>query len=257
MCDESSPAPTRGMTNARVAWWIASLCALACAAACGGGDDGGDGSGGGTPDSGIFDPGDGDGEPDAGHQEPTDECAASCDGCCDGDACLSGTSPSACGVGGGACDVCDPGFVCGVGACTVDRTSRWDVLADSGDVFEDNAGGTPWDPSGGLPDPYVHMTINDGVEDLEEDSAAKADTLAPSWNEVVLADLPAGALVDSGLTTTLYDDDPLVDPSDSMGTCVVTLDDADFTGDVLTAVCAADPDAEVRGWTLRLRLIRK
>jgi len=253
MCDESSPAPTRSMTNARVAWWIASLCALAGAAACGGGDDG---DGAGTPDAGIFDPGGGD-DPDAGHDPPSEECAATCDGCCDGDACLSGSSPNACGVGGGVCAVCDPGFVCGVGACTVDRTSRWDVLADTGEVFMDNLGGGTWDPVGGLPDPYVDMATTDGIDDLTGSTPAKADTLAPSWNHVVLADVPAGALVDNGVSTTILDDDPAIDPSDSMGTCVVAIGDPDFTGNDVTAVCAANPDEDVRGWTLHLRLIRK
>lgn len=248
MCDESRAPPTRGMTNAASAWWIGALCALASAGACASDD------GGGTPDAGIFDPGD----PDAGDDDPpTEECAATCDGCCDGDACLTGNSPTACGGGGGACEVCDPGFVCGVGACTVDRTSRWDVLADSADVFEDNVGGGTWDPAGGLPDPYVRMTINDGVEDLEGSTDSPADTLTPSWNQVVLADVPAAALVDNGVTTTILDDDPLLDESDSMGTCTVTLDDPDFTGNSLTAVCAPNFDAGVRGWTLRLRLIRK
>jgi hypothetical protein len=237
------------MTTRSTALWIAALCVLHVACSS---DDGGGGDTPGAPDGGS-----GGGDPaDASHQ-PTEECADTCDGCCDGDACLTGESPNACGVAGSACEVCDPGFVCGVGACTVDRTSRWDVLADSADVFEDNAGGSPWDPSGGLPDPYANMKINDGVEDLEGSTDSPADTLAPSWNQVVLVDVPAGAILDSGIDTTILDDDPLLDESDSMGTCVVTFDDSDFTGNNLTAVCQPDIDAGRRGWTLRLRLIRK
>lgn len=211
---------------------------------------------GGTPDAGGVDPGP-DPEPDAGHDPPTEECAASCDGCCDGDACLSGTSPNACGSAGGVCAVCDPGFVCQLGGCTVDRTSRWDVVVDSGDVFEDNNGGGTWDPAGGLPDPYVDLVTTDGFEELKGSSAARADTLAPSWNQVVLADVPAAALVDSSLSTTVLDDDPVIDPSDSMGTCTIPIGDADFTGDALTFVCPFDEGAGARGWTLRIRLIRK
>jgi len=248
MCDESGAAPTRGMTNATTRPWFAAF--LAIAAACsGGGDD--DPAGG--PDAGrISDP---DGRPDAGR--PSEECAATCGGCCDGDACLSGTSPNACGEEGEACAVCDPGFVCGEGGCTVDLTSRWDVLADSANVFEDNAGGTPWDAGGGLPDPYVEMKTNDGVDDLDGTTDAKGDTLAPQWNQVVLEDVPAGALVDNGIETTILDDDPLLDPSDPMGTCRVGFTDADFTGNTVTAVCPFDADAGARGWTLRFRLIRK
>lgn len=199
----------------------------------------------------------GDPEPDAGNDPPTEECQATCDGCCDGDACLSGTSPNACGSAGAACAVCDPGFVCELGGCTVDRTSRWDVLADTGDVFEDNMGGGSWDPLGGMPDPYVDLVTSDGIEEITGSSAARADTLAPDWNQVVLSDVPASALVDNGIATTVLDDDPAIDPSDSMGTCVISIGDADFTGDALTFVCPFDEGAGVRGWTLRIRLIRK
>jgi hypothetical protein len=235
------------MTTAARHLWIAALCILGTACAS---DDGGSGGDMGGPDGG----GDPDVRPDGG--TPTEQCADTCDGCCDGDSCMSGESPSACGTGGAACEACDPGFVCALGACTVDRTSRWDVLADSADVFEDNAGGTLWD-TGGLPDTFVRMKINDGVEDLEEETGSRDNTLAPSWNDVVLEEVPAGALVDSGIETTLLDDDPFPNPSDSMGTCIVTFDDSDFTGDNLTAVCQPDLDAGRRGWTLRLRLIRK
>lgn len=239
------------MTTRSTALWFAAVCALTAACSS---DDGGSGGGGG-PDAGVIDPGGG--TPDGGGQPPTEECAASCDGCCDGDACLSGTSPNACGLDGEACEVCDPGFVCAEGGCTVDPTSRWDVLADSAEVFEDNAGGTPWDSGGGLPDPYVEMKTNDGVEDVDGSTDASADTLAPAWNEVVLEDLPAGALVDKGISTTILDDDGVLNDSDSMGTCRITFDDADFTGDNLTAVCSPDLEAGRRGWTLRFRLIRK
>ncbi|HEU5058648.1 MAG TPA: hypothetical protein VFU21_19075 [Kofleriaceae bacterium] len=232
------------------------LCALTVLGACSGGDDeGGGGDGSGAPDAGVGGPDDP--GPDAGLDPPTEQCAATCDGCCDGDACLSGTSPNACGSAGGACAVCDPGFVCELGGCTVDRTSRWDVLADSGEVFEDNAGGSSWDPSGGLPDPYVDMTTTDGIDDLAGSSSAQGDTLAPIWNQVVLGDVPASALVDNGLSTTVLDDDPVIDPSDSMGTCLISIGDADFTGDTVTFDCPFDQEAGARGWTLRLRLIRK
>ena len=119
------------------------------------------------------------------------------------------------------------------------------------------AGGGAWDPAGGLPDPYVDLVTTDGIEDLTGSSAARADTLAPNWNQVVLADVPAAALVDSGLSTTVLDDDPLVDPSDPMGTCLIEIDDSRFTGDAFTSVCPFDERAGARGWTLRLRLIRK
>jgi len=238
------------MTTAAKQLWIAALCILgpACASDDGGGEAGTADGGTGLADAGRS-------TPDA--RQPSDECATTCDGCCDGDACLSGTSPNACGEEGEACRACDPGFVCGEGICTVDRTSRWDVLADSADVFEDNAGGTKWDGGGGLPDTYVEMTTNDGVDDLHGSTGSKEDTLKPSWNQVVLEDVPAGGLVDVGLETTLLDDDPLWDPSDSMGTCTIPIGDGDFTGNNVTFVCPFDSDAGARGWTLRLRLIRK
>ena len=72
-----------------------------------------------------------------------------------------------------------------------------------------------------------------------------------------MADVPPSALVDHGLEATVLDDDPVVDPSDSMGTCHIPIADGAFTGDAVTFVCPFDADAGARGWTVRLRLIRK
>lgn len=43
---------------------------------------------------------------------------ANCMGCCDGDRCVSGASLAACGLGGGACEVCAIGAMCGATGCS-------------------------------------------------------------------------------------------------------------------------------------------
>jgi hypothetical protein len=184
---------------------------------------------------------------------PPGGCGPStCDGCCDGDVCVSGNAPTACGAAGADCAVCGPDYLCQEATCRVDRASRWDVIADSGDVFEDNAGGGSWDVAGGLPDPYVRMETSDGIDDFSGSTDNQGNTLTPVWDQLVLDSVPAAALLDDGILTTLMDDDGVGD--DSMGSCNIVLDDGDFDEELLVVDCPFSPPT--RGWTLRFHLRR-
>jgi hypothetical protein len=219
---------------------------IVLASACGGGGGGDD-----TPGDDVDEPdaGPGPGEPDA-----SAACGPSnCNGCCDGNACRTGNADDACGGGGAACASCEADFTCQAAACAVDPASRWDVLAISGSVFADNAGGSAWDPLGGLPDPFVDMTTQDGPDMFHGTTAAIGDTLTPSWDVVVLDAVPARALVMTGLVVTVLDDDP-VDADDSMGACSVVFDDAMFDGGAVAYECPTSGDT--RGWTLTIQLRR-
>ena len=68
----------------------------------------------------------------------------------------------ACGAGGGVCSVCEWGVSCSAGTCTTEIASgqQFYIAVASVVVVENNAG-TPWDATGGLPDPYV--CFNDGT----------------------------------------------------------------------------------------------
>ena len=214
---------------------------LASACSGGGGDDsvGDDGN---SPDGRP-------GDPDA-----SSTCGpATCNGCCDGDTCRAGTAAEACGGGGAACTACGADFLCEAAACAIDPASRWDVLAVSATVFADNTGGSAWDPFGGLPDPFVAMSTQDGPDLFQGATSPIADLLDPTWNVVVLDAVPARALVGPGLDTTMYDDDP-VDADDSMGSCIVRFDEAMFDGNTIAYECPTAGDT--RGWTLSLQVRR-
>jgi hypothetical protein len=222
---------------------------IVLASACGGGGGGDD-----TP--GDDTPGD-DTSPDGDPGDPDSSTACgptTCDGCCDGDTCRAGNAPEACGGGGAACAACEADFSCQAAACAVDPASRWDVLAVDATVFPDNVGGTAWDSLGGLPDPFVEMSTQDGPDVFEGVTAAIGDTITPAWNAVALDAVPARALVTTGLLITVYDDD--LDADDSMGSCTVTFadDDAIFDGDPVAYECPTS--GGTRGWTLSLQLRR-
>jgi N-acetylneuraminic acid mutarotase len=53
------------------------------------------------------------------HERTDSGCsAATCAGCCNGDACVTATDSLRCGTGGGACEACDESHSCAAGACT-------------------------------------------------------------------------------------------------------------------------------------------
>jgi hypothetical protein len=232
------------------------LLTLTLSAACGGGDDDASGDLGTTIDAGDTGGDDSDDSSDDGDDAPPPACADTCDGCCDGETCLSGDASDACGLGGNACAVCGPDFVCGEGACSVDPASRWDVLAVRATVFEDNSGGGSWDPLGGLPDVFLNMRSEDSPEVFEGESTVIDDTLAPEWNQVILEDVPARGLTGSGLQIELLDSD--LAANDAMGRCDFAVGQDAFGEGELVAECGRNDEVDppVRGWSLTWRLRR-
>jgi hypothetical protein len=169
-----------------------------------------------------------------------------CVGCCSGDTCLAGDSSTACGTGGVACEDCGTHRTCGDGGCVVSETSRWDVVAIDGVVPEQDGAGEAWDPWGGLPDPFVRMSVTDDPETIVRDSVVVSDTTTPSWLDPVLTDVPARAL-EPGIQISVFDDD--YDYNDPMGQCLVEVTEEHFD----------DTPFEVRcedgvGWTISLRI---
>ncbi len=145
-------------------------------------------------------------------------CASSCDGCCVGNQCMAGTTPDACGRGGQACRTCRteefcngsgqcqctpscagrhcgdddgcggtcqdapcqaPGFVCQQGRCEVDPAGFWQVSVIRADIASSGPDGDYWDAAGGLPDPFVCVSLG-GVRKC---TSTKQETLGPVWRE--------------------------------------------------------------------------
>jgi len=169
-------------------------------------------------------------------------CTATCAGCCNGSTCETGDEPTACGVTGGLCDVCDAGFTCDpLGTCIPDPTSRWDILVIRGIVPVTDSSGDPWDSFGGLPDPYVEVTVRDPdtMMDTTDVTTTQDNTTTPVWNEAVLTGVAARDILEH-FDLTIFDDD-IID-STTIGSCL-PLHGGLFTGDPITVDCtiAGDP----------------
>ena len=79
--------------------------------------------------------------------------------------CSCGDGPSGPGGpgpgNGNDCTTCSSGFKCGSsGSCELDPSGFWIVTVTDGWVYEKQPDGTSWDSFGGLPDPFVCLTIN-------------------------------------------------------------------------------------------------
>jgi hypothetical protein len=177
-------------------------------------------------------------------------CSETCDGCCDGDACLSGDLDGACGWFGVACITCDTGMTCEFGNCVVDANSRWDVEIVSAAVPDKNANGDDWDSFGGLPDPFVRFKTEDSGMTWDETTETKDDTTYPFYFETIVTDVPARALMDRW---DIWVEDSDTFGSPVMGSCYGDFVQADFDGSTFPVTCPAHGDqVEV---TVRLRLL--
>jgi hypothetical protein len=162
------------MANVRA--WVCSGVLLALVA-CGAGDDGGDDNGGGDDNSGGDDspagPRCGDGM--CNGSETTATCAADCP-------CTAATATAA--------DTCTGENICINGACVSAFGRQYAIVIYDGAMKMNNAAGETWDVPGGLPDPFVRITLNGQA--LGETSV-KSDTLAPMWNEGGNVVIPGGS----------------------------------------------------------------
>lgn len=108
----------------------------------------------------------------------------------------------ACGGDGGACPA---GFVRQEAQCALDPAGQWTLTVTSGQVAERDANGESWDAAGGLPDPFVCLTI--GSQRLC--TSTVDDTQSPVWNET-LHTATATALL-AGIGAEYFDEDATVD----------------------------------------------
>ena len=91
--------------------------------------------------------------------------------------CGDGSGP---GPGNGDdCGTCYSGFKCGnSGTCELNLSGFWVVTVTSGWVNEKQPNGSAWDSVGGLPDPFVCLTINGN----RGCTVAVQNTTKPTWN---------------------------------------------------------------------------
>jgi hypothetical protein len=174
-------------------------------------------------------------------------CATTCNGCCNGDNCVDGDADTACGLGGIACVACGAGRTCGPGGtCDVDPAAPWNVVAVNADVQVLNAGGSPWDPFGGLPDPYVELTAGGAAAPAASGTSPSIDnSVTPSWDDAIVVAGATAPTLREDLTIRLLDSD--FDAADEICVYAPALPDAAFGGALIEMTCPSG--------TLRLRIV--
>jgi hypothetical protein len=126
--------------------------------------------------------------------------ALTCKGCCAGDVCVTSPSAQQCGARGAACTACGPCQTCSTsGACAIDPTSPWTIVAVGAKVATSPPLGGTWDPlrgdeGGTAPDLFCEYENPSG--DVSPTTAGVTDTLidttSATWNQTIT---PAGVTV--------------------------------------------------------------
>lgn len=146
--------------------------------------------------------------------------SATCDGCCDGNTCLSGTSGGACGSSGESCTDCGVHGICensGANTCQIDPNSKWNIVAVRAVIPDLKENGDAWDIGGGAPDPFARAYDDD--DDELGSSATIDNTFTPEWNENVAEAVRADSIGD--VVIQLVDND--VGSDDNIGRCSLPL----------------------------------
>lgn len=181
----------------------------------------------------------------------TDCNPTTCSGCCNAGVCDGGTADTACGAGGGVCMRCGDGLMCSAGRCTINPTSRWNVVLHTLTVDTTNYAGAAWDVGGGAADPVVRVRVGSesdpGVLQNGPDNVHMITyTGAPTVTNVRASDLLAF------LSFEVSDED-LTD-YEFINHCRATVTDATFMGATQTSTCAANASEGRSGFTLTYSL---
>lgn len=107
-------------------------------------------------------------------------------------------------------DSCTGENICVGDSCVSAFGRNYQIIIYDGTMTAMDAGGETWDAAGGLPDPFVVLSLNGTAIAT---SSAVQDTLAPLWNQAVGAVIPAG----STFSIDVYDEDFAAD--DLMWSC--------------------------------------
>jgi hypothetical protein len=123
-----------------------------------------------------------------------------CSGCCSADGqCIHNTGPRQCGNNGSACVACGGCQMCANGACAINPSSQWTIVAQSATVSMTPPGAATWDPSkgdegGSAPDLFCEYENPFG--DVSATTAGVTDTVTDvftaNWDQTIT---PAGVTV--------------------------------------------------------------
>jgi hypothetical protein len=137
--------------------------------------------------------------------------------------------------GGGdknACDSCELWERCSENACVFNPASQWDLVVVDGVVSTHDSSGSTWDALGGLPDPFVCLTVNG----ITKCTVPRQDTTNPSWNSTLFHGVGAGSLI-GGMYFELYDEDVTSDDTMCWGNS--TVDEPSFYSGSFRIECSS------------------
>src|SRR6185312_6712516 len=116
-----------------------------------------------------------------------------CSGCCSSTGqCIHSTSARQCGNNGAACVACGGCQMCGNGACAINPSSQWTIVAQSATVNMTAPGGGTWDPvkgDEGGPEPDLFCEYENPANDVSPTTAGVTftvnDVFTATWDQTI------------------------------------------------------------------------
>lgn len=181
-----------------------------------------------------------------------------CAGCCFNGACQTGSTNTACGKAGLACQSCTSWQTCSPDQmCAVDPGSTWNVIAVSTTLPGTDPSGAEWDAFGGAPDPYAACQVNNSTVGS---TGTVSDSFSATWNQVICPNVKASLLM-TGQAWSICVWDADVTSDDLAGCWPTVFSESDFaaamTGQTAHQGLVAGTNSTPTGGTLTLKLARQ
>jgi hypothetical protein len=156
------------------------------------------------------------------------DCSSNCQGCCQNNQCVDGTSPTACGKNGEACKVCDPGVSCENNQCGSGGGGSYKVILKSANMISSS-----WTAcQEGSCDLYVELWV--GSQFVT--SSTQTDNNNPTWNEELLTASEQELI--SKFEAKVWDEDPWI-PDVKVGQCNQTITPSILSSGQVVVKCEA------------------
>lgn len=157
---------------------------------------------------------------------PPPPCGPSnCAGCCSAGVCQGGASPSACGLGGGACQPCGAALAClANGTCGLDPQGVWKLQPVSAQIAANN-NGTAWDGDSSPPDVFVVIACPGNPDTSGQTATVESNT--PTWSSGGCT-ATASDLLNRGFGLQVWDEDALFDDTITASLSLTGLTQAHF-----------------------------
>ena len=124
--------------------------------------------------------------------------------------------------------------------------AMYQLVIVSGEVPAKKVDGSSWDAFGGLPDPFLTITLatSDTAKNQTVKTSTKSDTLTPEWNETVASSLTSDDI--SSVQLVMTDADLTSYTNDAIGDCTASLTLASGTQTVSCPASGGGPGFTVK-----------